>query len=113
MCCSSNTWGIVLDKDDDHNHTALGQLKWSKEKWERLSAALKLQGADARARGYFYKAVVRAVLLYRSESWTLMESTLKLFHSFHSRVARHLTGCHISCLEDATWFCGICAKVKK
>ena len=87
--------GRVLDEDEDDNHAAPWQLKQAKDKWGQLSAALKLQGADTRARGYFYKAVVQAVLLYGSESWTLTESTLKLFRSFHSRVARLLTGRHI------------------
>ena len=103
--------GRVLDEDDDDNHAALRQLARAKEKWGRLSAALKSQGATARTRGYFYKAVVQVVLLYGSESWTLTESTLKFFRSFHSRVARHLTGRHIRCLDDGTWFCPLTREV--
>jgi hypothetical protein len=36
---------------------------------------------------YFYKAVVQAVLLYGSESWTVNEGIKRQFQSFHTRVA--------------------------
>ena len=83
--------GRLLSEDDDDNHAALRQLHRAKEKWRRFSAVLRSQGATPRTRGYFYKAVVQAVLLYGSESWTLTEYTLKMLRSFHNRVARNLT----------------------
>ena len=55
--------------------------------------------------GYFYKVVVQAVLLYSSETWTLTEGLKRQFQSFHSRVARFLTGKHIRPLEDGSWHC--------
>ena len=76
-----------------------------KEKWRRFSAVLCKQGASARTRGYFYKAIVQAILLYGSESWTISTSTLRILSSFNARVARHLTSRHIRPLEDGTWFC--------
>ena len=69
-----------------------------------MNQVLCAQGASAKARGYFYKAVIQAVLIYGSESWTLSERTLKLFCSFHNWVARHLTGRHIRHNEDGTWY---------
>ena len=53
--------------------------------------------------GHFYKAIVQAVLLYGSESWTLLESMLNRIKSFHSRVARYICGKHIRQLPDETW----------
>ena len=55
--------------------------------------------------GYFYKAVVQAILLYGSETWILTEGLKRQFQSFHSRVARFLTGKHIWPLEDGSWHC--------
>jgi hypothetical protein len=55
--------------------------------------------------GYFYKALVQAVLLYGSESWTVNEGIKRQFQSFHTRVARFLTGKHIRPLEDGSWHC--------
>ena len=103
--------GRILSDDDDDNHAALRQLNRAKEKWAQFNAILRSQGASPCVRGYFYKAVVQAVLLYGSESWTLTESTLCLFRSFHSRVARHLTSRNIRCLEDGTWHCPPTAEV--
>jgi len=54
--------------------------------------------------GYFYKAIVQAVLLYGSESWTLSKDKLREFSSFHNRVARYLCNDHIRPLEDGTYY---------
>jgi len=40
----------------------------------------------------FYQAVVAAVLLYGSESWSLPPQALKLLEGFHVEAARRLTG---------------------
>ncbi len=53
--------------------------------------------------GYFYKAIVQAVLLYGSESWVLTKSNMRQLRSFHSRVARFLTGRHIRQDRNGTW----------
>jgi hypothetical protein len=97
--------GRVIEENDDDDHAALRQLSQAREKWGRMNRVLASQGASPRTRGYFYKAIIQAVLLYGSESWTLSNRTLQLFRSFHARVARHLTGRHIRPLEDGTWFC--------
>ena len=96
--------GRILEENDNDDHAALRQLARAREKWGRMSRLLSSQGASASTRGYFYKAIIQAVLLYGSESWTLSNSTLKKFRSFHSRVARYLTGRHIRPLENGEWF---------
>lgn len=103
--------GRLLDEGDDDSPAAMRQLARASETWRRFNAVLSRQGASARTRGYFYKAVVQAILLYGSESWTLPESTLRNLRSFHSRVARYLTARHIRRLEDGTWFCPPTAEV--
>jgi hypothetical protein len=97
--------GRVLDDQDDDEHAALRQLTRARQKWGRISQMLRGQAASPRARGYFYKAIVQAVLLYGSETWTLSDRMLKLFRSFHHRVARHLTGRHIRQDDDGVWHC--------
>ena len=44
--------------------------------------------------GFFYKAVVQAVLLYGSESWVMVGKFMARLRAFHHRVARCLTGLH-------------------
>ena len=97
--------GRVLDDQDDDEHAALRQLTRARQKWGRISQMLRGQAASPRARGYFYKAIVQAVLLYGSETWTLSDRMLRLFRSFHHRVARHLTGRHIRQDDDGVWHC--------
>ena len=97
--------GRLLDEGDNDDYAALRQLGRAREKWGRISQMLRGQAASPRARGYFYKAIVQAVLLYGSETWTLSDRMLKNFRSFHHRVARHLTGRHIRQFDDGTWFC--------
>jgi len=69
------------------------------------SRVLASEGASPRVMGYFYKAIIQAVSLYGSESWTLQDRIIKTFRSFHARVARSITGRHIRELEDGTYFC--------
>ena len=97
--------GRMMEEEDDDNHAAFRQLKRAREKWGRIAGILNAEGANPKTMGYFYKAIVQAILLYGSETWTLTRNILKRFDSFHARVARYLTGRHIRQLEDGTWFC--------
>ena len=97
--------GRVLDENDDDGHAAGRQLARARDKWRRFGHVLRSDGVNPRVMGYFYKAVVQAVLLYGSETWTLTEGLKRQFQSFHSRVARFLTGKHIRPLEDGSWHC--------
>jgi hypothetical protein len=82
---------------------SMQQLNRAKQKWARISKILTTQGVEPRVKGYFYKAIVQAVLLYGSESWYMTKATVNFFKSFHMRVARYLSGRHIRPLEDGTW----------
>ena len=97
--------GRVLDEKDDDNHAIDRQLKRAKAKWARVGKVLSVQTTDPRVRGYFYKAILQAVLLYGSESWVISEIKLKQLRSFHHRVARYITGRHIKQLADGTYEC--------
>ena len=92
--------GRVLDENDDDKHAACRQLARARDKWRHFGHVLKSEGVSPRVIRYFYKAVVQAVLLYGSETWTLTEGLKRQFQSFHSRVARSLTERHIRPLED-------------
>jgi len=70
-----------------------------------MSRVIASEGASPKVMGYFYKAIIQAVLLYGSESWTLSDRIIKKFRSFHAQVARYITGRHIRKLEDGTYFC--------
>jgi hypothetical protein len=103
--------GRLLEESDNDDHAATRQLQRAREKWGRIGKVLSSQGVNAKTMGYFYKAIVQAVLLYGSESWTLTEGTMNKLRSFHSRVARYLTGRHIRPNADGTWTCPSSAEV--
>ena len=95
--------GRILEHSDNDNLAAENQLRKARARWSRVGRVLSSEKADPKVMGYFYKAIVQAVLLYGSESWTLSEGMLRRIRSFHSRVARFLCNRHIRCNEDGTW----------
>ena len=103
--------GRVLDQRDDDNPAIDRQLARAKAKWARVGKVLSVQTTDPRVRGYFYKAILQAILLYGSESWVISEFKLKQLRSFHHRVARYITGRHIKQRPDGTYDCPPTAEV--
>jgi len=97
--------GRILEENDDDAHASSRQLASARTKWNRIGQMLRSEGMKPRAMGYFYKAVVQAILLYGLETWVVSDAHLRQFRSFHSRVGRHLTGRHIRLLEDGSWYC--------
>jgi hypothetical protein len=95
--------GRILHESEDDSYAATRQLNRAREKWNRIARILTVQGVESRVKGYFYKAIVQAVLLYGIESWTLPKAKLREFNSFHNRVAHYLCKKHIAQLEDGTW----------
>ena len=55
--------GRILHEKDDDQYAAIRQLNRAKQKWARISKILTTQGVEPRVKGYFYKAIVQAVLL--------------------------------------------------
>ena len=45
-----------------------------------------------RYQAMIYNAVVQVVSLYRSESWLIMDETMKVLEGFHHIVARRILG---------------------
>ena len=96
--------GRILDENDDDSYAMERQLARARAKWGRIGKVLRSEGVRSKTMGYFYKAVVQAILLYGSESWVLSDFYLRQLKSFHTRIARYLTGKHIRQNEDGTWY---------
>ena len=96
--------GRILHESEDDSYAATRQLNRAREKWNRIARILTVQGVESRVKGYFYKDIIQAVLLYGSESSTLSKAKLREFNSFHNRVARYLCNKHITQLKDGTWY---------
>ena len=67
-----------------------------------LAKVLAREGADQSTMARFYIAIVQAVLLYGSETWTVNQSILRVVGGFHNRVARRIAHC-TSHLSNGEW----------
>ena len=94
--------GRWLDDRDDDTYAIMENIRKARSQWNCLARILKREGANAVCMGRFYLAVVQAVLLYGSDSWTITEGNMKRIHSFHNRAVRYLTGKHI-CKRNEIW----------
>ena len=47
-------------------------------------------GETLQARGFFYKSGVQAFLIYRSDSWAIMDSMMKVLEGFHHCISRSI-----------------------
>ena len=53
--------------------------------------------------GYFYKAIVQAVLLYGSATWVVTERLSQVLDSFHHRCAQFIAQDFIRQRPNGTW----------
>ena len=84
--------GRGLNAGDDDWLAVAGNLQKARKSWVRISRILNQEVADPKLLIHFFKAVLQAVLLFRSGKWVLnpwMEQALGIFQN---RVARRLTG---------------------
>ena len=84
--------GRVLDENNIDWPTMQKNLWGARIVWNRVKKVLINENTTSKVMGYFYKAIVQAVLLYGSESWVLTKVCLARLSSFHNKVACSLTG---------------------
>ena len=87
--------GRILRQDDDDTKCINNQIKKARQKWNAIAKILKREGSNAKTMAKFYMAIVQAVLLYGSDSWTINKANWKKLNSFHKRATRYMTGEHI------------------
>ena len=60
--------------------------------WRRLGTLLQWEGAETRVSEIFYRAVAQAVLLFRSETWVILEKMERKVEGTHMGFLRQITG---------------------
>ena len=60
--------------------------------WGMVAKVLTRTGVTVQAQSMLYKAVVKTVLLYRTESWMVMRTMLKVMERIHHWVGRGILG---------------------
>ena len=68
-----------------------------------MSIILDRDGVDARTSGTFYKSVVKAILLFGSDTWAVNYLISHNMGGFHHRVDRHLLGVQLQLGEEGRW----------
>ncbi len=79
--------GRLLACDDNDTQAMRGNLAKARKCWARVSHVLRAENAALQVCGVFYKATVMSVLLFGSETWSLVPGTLKRLDGFHHRAA--------------------------
>ena len=83
--------GRILTENDDDSRCIQDQLKKARSRWWRMANLLKREGANPFQMGRFYVAVVQAILLYGSESWTISLREMETLEGFQKKAMRYMT----------------------
>ena len=95
--------GWLILHDDANNQAMQSNLKKARGCWAWVSRVLRAENATPKMCGMFYKAIVQAVLLYRSETWSLALSSMKRLEGFHICAAWQMSGKRPERKEDGSW----------
>lgn len=82
--------GRLLVINDDDAPALVRNLLRACSQWGRFSPVLTREGATPKTMGYFYQAIVQAVLLFSVETWVLTPQMLRHLEGFHHRVVRRI-----------------------
>ena len=78
-------------------------LRRAQEKWGLLVNLLSREGADRRTTGFLNVELVKAVLLFGSETWVMTPELEKYINDFRHRAVRRMAGMGTKCKLDGTW----------
>ncbi len=81
----------------------MANLAKARRCWARVSQVLRSENASPKVCGVFYKATIRAVLLFGSDMWNLALLGMACLEGFHLRAAWRMSGRHPWKRPDGTW----------
>ena len=84
--------GRVVSATDDDLPAVVRNLAQAKTVWRRMLHILSREGATPRVSGFFFKAVIQAVLLFREGAWVVTPRMGKAMGWFQTQVVRRMTG---------------------
>ena len=95
--------GRILSDDDNDWPAIQMNIRKARQRWGQISRILTREGASAKTMGYFYKAIVQAVLLYGAETWVTTQRAEGALKGFHNKCARYIAGEHIQQRPNGEW----------
>ena len=93
-----------MESDDDWL-LVVGNLWKARKGWSRLPIILVREGVNPRASGIFFKAVVQAVLIFRSEIWVMNPHMGRYLGGFKHSVSRRINGRQPQRMMEGSWSC--------
>ena len=90
MLASFKYLGQVISATDDNWPEVVRNLDRANKVWSRMSRILSRERAVPRVSGFFFKAVIQAVMLFRAETWVVTYRMGKALGRFHTQVTRRL-----------------------
>ena len=75
---------------DDYWLAVVRTLSWETSVWKRMKRILSGEGAEPQVSGFFFKAVVQAVMLFSSETWVGTPRMGRVLGEFQYQVARRM-----------------------
>ena len=90
----------VLTAADNNCTTVVGNLRKARKSWTWLKIILGGEGANPRVSGMFFKAVVKAVLIFGLEMWVLTPRMGRPLEIFQHGVEKWITGRQLKRREE-------------
>ena len=93
---------VILATNDDWT-AVVRNFPWAKTVWSRILRIISREGATPRVSGFFFKAVIQAVLVFGEETWVVSPRMGTSLGGVHTQVARRLTVQLPWRTTDRTW----------
>ena len=88
---------------EGHWPEMVSNLSQAKIVWSRMLRILSREGATPRVSGFFFKAVIQAVLLFGAETWVVTPCMGTSLGVFKTQVERRLMGQIPRRIMDGMW----------
>ena len=75
---------VILAADDDWPE-GVNNLSWARVVWRRMTRIISREGAAPRVSGFFFKAVVQAVMIFGLETWLVTPRMFKALGGFQAQ----------------------------
>ena len=99
----THTYIYILAANDDDLPAIQLNIQKACQHWGQVSHLLARDSASTHIMGYFYKAVIQAVLLYGAKTWVPSQHMHQLLAFFHHCCVCHIAREPICQLPGGTW----------
>ena len=81
----------------------VGKIQKAQTEWAWMARILVQEGANTQVLGIYFKAVIQAVLLFGSKTWTATPCMGQDLGGFHNKVALRIMGQKPQQIMNGSW----------